>query len=145
MGHLAYVAFQQTRILPQSQYLSAGGHTAVSGKQNAFSTQFHSENKGGIVAALEFKIGGIEHFHKDWLCRGSEIAKWLDDTFGYYDVFTGEVYSYIDEDCEYVILDDDVDMLMCQKDNFIHVDNDEALTEEDINKAIDIFERKNKK
>ena len=90
-------------------------------------------------------IGGIEHFHKDWLCRGTEIAKWLDDTFGDYDVFTGEVYSYTDEDCEYVILDDDVDMLMCQKDNFIHVDTDEALTEEDINKAIDIFERKNKK
>jgi hypothetical protein len=87
-------------------------------------------------------IGGIEHFHKDWLCRGTEIAKWLDDTFGDYDVFTGEVYSYTDEDCEYVILDDDVDMLMCQKDNFIHVDTDEALTEKDIENVIDILERR---
>jgi hypothetical protein len=91
-------------------------------------------------------IGGTEHFHSDWLCRGNEIAKWLDDSFDEYDVFTGKVYIYKDsEDYEYVILDDDVDMLMCQKDNFIHVDSYESLTEEDINKAIDIFERKNKK
>ena len=91
-------------------------------------------------------IGGTEHFHSDWLCRGNEIAKWLDDSFDEYDVFTGKVYNYKDsEDYEYVILDDDVDMLLCQKDNFIHVDSYEALTEEDINKAIDIFERKNKK
>ena len=85
-------------------------------------------------------IGGTEHFHSDWLCRGNEIAKWLDDSFDNYDVFTGKAYNY-----EYVILDDDADMLMCQKDNFIRVDSYEALTEEDINKAIDIFERKNKK
>lgn len=90
-------------------------------------------------------IGGIEHFHKDWLCRGTEIAKWLDDTFGDYDVFTGKVYNYTGEDCEYVILDDDVDMLLCQKDNFVHVDSYKALTEEDIEKVIDILERKYKK
>jgi hypothetical protein len=36
-------------------------------------------------------------------------------------------------------------MLMCQKDNFIHVDRNTALTEENINKAIDILERKNLK
>lgn len=99
-----------------------------------------------IANGLELPIiGGIEHFHKDWICRGTEIAKWLDDTFGDYDVFTGKVHSYTEVDCEYVILDDDVDMLLCQVNNFIHVDSYKALTEEDINKAIDIFERKNKK
>ena len=90
-------------------------------------------------------IGGTVHFHSDWLCRGNEIAKWLNDTCGDFDVFDGIAYSYSDEEYEYVILDDDVDILLCQKDNFIHVDSYEALTEEDINKAIDIFERKNKK
>lgn len=90
-------------------------------------------------------IGGTEHFHSDWLCRGNEIAKWLNDTCGDFDVFDGIAYSYSDEDYEYVILDDDVDMLLCQKDNFIHVDSYKALTKKDINKAIDIFERKNKK
>ena len=59
--------------------------------------------------------------------------------------FTGKVYIIDMKIMSMLILDDDVDMLMCQKDNFIHVDSYEALTEEDINKAIDIFERKNKK
>ena len=90
-------------------------------------------------------IGGTEHFHKDWLCRGNEIAKWLDETCGEFDVFDGVAYSYSDEDYEYVILDDDIDMLLCQKDNFIHVDSYEALLEEHIEKAIDILERKNLK
>ena len=90
-------------------------------------------------------IGGTEHFHSDWLCRGNEIAKWLNDNCGDFDVFDGAAYSYSDEDYEYVILDDDVDMLMCQKDNFIRVDSYEALTEEDIENAIDILERRNLK
>lgn len=90
-------------------------------------------------------IGGTEHFYSDWMCRGNEIAKWLVDTFDEYNVYTGKASSYSGKDYEYVILDDDEDMLMCQKDNFIHVDRNTALTEENINKAIDILERKNLK
>jgi hypothetical protein len=90
-------------------------------------------------------IGGTEHFYTDWMCRGNEIAKWLVDTFDEYNVYTGKASSYSGKDYEYVILDDDEDMLMCQKDNFIHVDRYTALTEENIKKAIDIFERKNLK
>ena len=86
---------------------------------------------------------GTEHFHSDWLCRGNEIAKWLACTFGDYNVFTGKASSYAGKDYEYVILDDDDDMLMCQKDNFICVDRYTALTEEHIERAIDIFERRN--
>ena len=87
-------------------------------------------------------IGGTEHFHSDWLCRGNEIAKWLTITFDNYNVFTGKASSYSGKDYEYVILDDNDDMLMCQKDNFIHVDRNTALTEENIIKIIDILERK---
>ena len=90
-------------------------------------------------------IGGTEHFYSDWMCRGNEIAKWLVDTFDEYNVYTGKASPYSGKDYEYVILDDDEDMLMCQKDNFIHVDRNTALTEENINKAIDILERKNLK
>lgn len=90
-------------------------------------------------------IGGTEHFYSDWMCRGNEIAKWLVDTFDEYNVYTGKASPYSGNDYEYVILDDDEDMLMCQKDNFIHVDRYTALTEENINKAIDILERKNLK
>ena len=88
-------------------------------------------------------IGGTEHFHSDWMCRGNEIAKLLACTFGDYNVFTGKASSYAGKDYEYVILDDDDDMLMCQKDNFICVDRYTALTEEYIDRAIDIFERRN--
>ena len=90
-------------------------------------------------------IGGTEHFYNDWMCRGNEIAKWLVDTFDEYNVYTGKSSSYSGKDYEYVILDDDEDMLICQKDNFIHVNRYTALTEENIKKAIDIFERKNLK
>jgi hypothetical protein len=90
-------------------------------------------------------IGGTEHFYNDWMCRGNEIAKWLVDTFDEYNVYTGKASSYSGKDYEYVILDDDEDILMCQKDNFIHVDRYTALTEENIKKAIDILERKNLK
>ena len=90
-------------------------------------------------------IGGTEHFYSDWMCRGNEIAKWLVNTFDEYNVFTGKASQYSGKDYEYVILDDDEDMLMCQKDNFIHVDRNTALTEENIYKAIDILERKNLK
>ena len=90
-------------------------------------------------------IGGTEHFYNDWICRGNEIAKWLFNTFDNYNVFTGRPYNYNGNDYEYVILDDNDDMLMCQKDNFIQVDIETALTEEDINKAIDILERRNLK
>ena len=97
-----------------------------------------------IDCGLELPIiGGTDHFHADWLCRGNEIAKWLDDTFGEYDVFNGNCYGYGEcRCCIYVILDDDVDMLICQNENFIHVNRVTALTEDDIEKAIDIFERK---
>lgn len=93
-------------------------------------------------------IGGIDHFYSGWICRGNEIAKWLINTFDNYNLFTGKPYiheNYKGDDYEYVILDDDEDMLLCQKDNFIHVDRNTALTEEHINKSIDILERKNLK
>lgn len=90
-------------------------------------------------------IGGTEHFHVDWMCRGNEIAKWLCVNCEGYNVFTGEAGGYYSEiDYEYVILDDNDDIMLSQKDHFVHVDSYEALTEEDIQKCIDILTRKNK-
>ena len=88
-------------------------------------------------------IGGTEHFHVGWLCRGNEIAKWLKCTFDDYNVFDGRAHGYEGKDYEYVILDDDPDMLLCQVDNFVHVNRETALTEEDIQKCINILTRKN--
>ena len=91
-------------------------------------------------------IGGTDHFSNDWMCRGNEIAKWIVSTFNNYSVFTGKPYiyeGYTGEDYEYVILDDDADMLMCQKDNFIKISRKTGITEEDIEKIINILERRN--
>ena len=91
-------------------------------------------------------IGGTDHFSNDWMCRGNEIAKWIVSTFNNYSVFTGKPYiyeGYTGEDYEYVILDDDVDILMCQKDNFVKISRKTGITEEDIEKIINILERRN--
>lgn len=98
-------------------------------------------------------IGHTEHFHIDWLCRGNEIEKWLYKTFGgmctkYGTDIDGMPYyrkhfHEEDEDYEYVILDDDTDFLLGQKDNFIHVNERTGLTEEDVEKARKILMREN--
>ncbi len=101
---------------------------------------------------LELPIIGVtEHFHVDWLCRGNEIEKWLllnfkgmgtryglDETgLPYYRKHFGDVHV----DYEYVILDDDTDFLLGQKDNFIHVSRQTGLTQADIDKARKILTR----
>ena len=48
-----------------------------------------------------------------------------------------------DEDYEYVIFDDDTDFLLGQKDNFIQINEEFGLTDEDIDKAIKILNREN--
>lgn len=96
-------------------------------------------------------IGYTDHFYQDWLCRGNEIEKWLHQNFG----GMGTKY-YMDEedilyhrhqtpsqncDYEYVIFDDDQDMLYGQKDNYIHVNRVYGLTKRNINKARKILNR----
>jgi hypothetical protein len=66
--------------------------------------------------------------------RGNEILGWIKDNtdlVGYY-------YNYT----EYVILDDNDDMLYWQKDNFIQTNAIYGLTDKDANRAISILNRK---
>lgn len=96
-------------------------------------------------------IGYTEHFHTDWMCRGNEIEKWLCDNFGgmctkYYEDEYGTPYyrkhfHNDDIDYEYVIIDDDMDMLYGQKDNFIHVNRLSGITKRNISKARRILTR----
>lgn len=60
--------------------------------------------------------------------RGNEIHKWIEDN----DKLLG-VYYY--QFKEYVILDDDSDMLLWQKDNFIKTDGYVGLTPTNVHKA----------
>lgn len=60
--------------------------------------------------------------------RGNEIWEWIKLNVDNYFRFT-----------EYVILDDDCDMLYYQKDNFIHVDKWVGITGNNVRKAIAIL------
>lgn len=89
---------------------------------------------------LELPIVGVtEHFYRDWVCRGNEIEKWFCDNFGSYGTKYGS--KRYQKDYEYVIFDDDSDMLLGQKDNFIQTSSETGLTQADIDKAIKILNR----
>ena len=84
-------------------------------------------------------LGCTDHFYQDWICRGNEIEKWFIDNFHSYGTKYGS--KYYQKDYEYVIFDDDADMLMGQQDNFIRTDRYKGLTQADIDKAIKILNR----
>ena len=84
-------------------------------------------------------LGCTDHFYQDWLCRGNEIEKWFHDTFGSYGTKYGS--KHYQKDYEYVIFDDDADMLLGQIDNFIQTNRQTGLTQADIDKAIKILNR----
>lgn len=96
-------------------------------------------------------IGYTDHYYEDWICRGNEIEKWLRVNFGgmgtkYGNDYDGEPYyrkHYHEEDIDYefVIFDDDTDMLLGQKDNFIQTDEENGISDKDIEKAIKILTR----
>ena len=96
-------------------------------------------------------IGYTEHYYVDWMCRGNEIEKWLRENFKgmctkYYQDDEGipyhrKHYNEEDTDYEYVIVDDSMDMLYGQKDNFIKINPYTGITKRDINKAFKILTR----
>ena len=73
---------------------------------------------------------------KDNLCipRGIEIDYFLKTNI--------EFGKILGKDYQYVILDDDSDMLLKQKDHFIHTDTYKGLTVEDAENAIKILNNK---
>lgn len=75
-------------------------------------------------------IGHTEHFYNDWICRGNEIAKWLYDN---------HIQEHIDDTYNYVILDDDKDMLMSQQNEFVWIDGRHGVKEKHIKKIREIL------
>lgn len=64
--------------------------------------------------------------------RGNEILKWVKDNK---ELLGADYHEYK----HYVILDDDTDMLLWQKDNFINTDGYKGLSLEDVEGAIEIL------
>ncbi|AHK11202.1 hypothetical protein S14_93 [Shewanella sp. phage 1/4] len=89
-------------------------------------------NNMGIFAPV---VGVTDDLSRYPCCRGNEIYKWIEDNeellkYDYY-------YNYK----SYIILDDDTDMLLWQKNNFVNTDGQVGLTAEDVKKAIEILNK----
>lgn len=86
----------------------------------------------GIVCNV---IGLTERFSHQHTLRGNEIYHWIKNN-------TDKIGCNNYHECtEYVILDDDSDMLLWQKDNFVQTDGTKGLTKADVWKAINILNR----
>lgn len=82
-------------------------------------------------------LGKIVGFTPSLRCvRGQEILQWIEDFWQKFD--DNNNYRPLDF-TKYVILDDDSDMLLWQKDNFVQTNNEVGITEEDVEKAIRIL------
>lgn len=90
-----------------------------------------------ILNHFNFKgeiIDKTPSFKHDDCIRGNEILKWIQDN----ENLIGQTYHEFEN---YVILDDDCDMLYYQKDNFLQVDRWIGLTYPLAKKAIRILNR----
>jgi hypothetical protein len=72
--------------------------------------------------------------------RGVEIKQWI-DTHVHSDNGKNFNRKKLGKDFTYVILDDDDDMLLEHKDNFINTDGEIGLTKQDVEKAIQILNK----
>lgn len=92
------------------------------------------------------------------VCRGNEIATWVDQHLDYpWKAWpeVGELYTikhedgsfqkmksnWVGIDYTYVIIDDDIDMMYFQKDWFVNTDADEGLTRKKAEECVKILNR----
>jgi len=83
-----------------------------------------------------FEIIGVTPFFRG-IERGAEISKWLNDNIK---LETYGVHSY--DFYDYVILDDDNDMLLTQAPHFFHIDKYNGLTPTVVNNVRIFFTKK---
>jgi len=76
-------------------------------------------------------VGRTPRGHHDYCCRGDVILGWVAE----HQKQLGDYREYKN----YVILDDNSGMLLCQKDNFVRTDWKTGLTMEDAKRAIKIL------
>ena len=114
-----------------------------------------------IVVTSSWRWGTLEqtmkYFESEFKCKNGQIPfwpKWFDDIVdvtkriytqeekSHHVVRGYEIYRWMkDQGVElvYCILDDDSDMLLWQKDNFIQTDTYLGINDKDMNKAIEIL------
>lgn len=79
-------------------------------------------------------IGLTPYYRWEMSVRGNEIMGWINDNE---EILGKNYFDYTD----YVILDDDTDMLYSQRNNFIHIDYLFGITNDTINQAIKILNK----
>jgi hypothetical protein len=89
-------------------------------------------NNMGILSPV---VGMTDDLRNHHCCRGNEVYKWIKDNK---DILK---YKHYYDYKSYVILDDDTDMLLWQKDNFVNTDGQIGITDEDVEDAIVILNR----
>ena len=82
----------------------------------------------GIIGEL---IGITDSINDRHVFRGNEIYKWICDNEG----LVGKYYEFK----EYLILDDDSDMLYWQRNNFVQTDGRKGLTDSNVMESIAIL------
>jgi len=90
-------------------------------------------------------IRGYHHIEKGFpmsIPRGVEIKQWIDQNIHREDGKGPFVRKKLGEDYTYLILDDDSDMLLEQKDFFVRTDHYQGLTDADVTKSIEILNKK---
>lgn len=76
-------------------------------------------------------VGVTDHIWDRHIFRGNEIYKWIRDN----ESLIGKYYDYTD----YLILDDDSDMLYWQRNNFVQTNGLKGLTESNVMESIAIL------
>jgi hypothetical protein len=90
------------------------------------------QNELGLYGFKGEIVGLTSQLEQDFCTRGNEIYKWMIENSEYVEHSN---YTF----CNYIILDDESDLLYNQKDNFIQIDPYVGLTPFTIRKAIDIL------
>lgn len=77
-------------------------------------------------------IGKTDYVEDNFIFRGNEIYKWIQDNEKEYNLNEFNYKSY-------VILDDDTDMLMWQQNNYVNCDPEIGMTDRVVHKATAIL------
>lgn len=115
---------------------------------NVFDTKLHMQEKGfwfvdkiiGVTIRAYHYLDKSSKIHLS-IPRGVEIKQWIDT---HVHSNNGKEWNrkILGEDYQYVILDDDSDMLYSQRNNFVQTSTRIGLTKEDSLKAIKILNGK---
>lgn len=117
-------------------------------KHNLFETKLYMQEKGfwfvdyiiGITIRAYHYIDRSTNIHLS-IPRGVEIKQWIDTNIH---SNNGKDWNRkeLGVDYQYVILDDDSDMLYSQRNNFVHTSSRVGITKEDALKCINILNNK---